>query len=207
MAKTFRESTLRVGTHHSPDGAVIVTPDRLKGWAKSSQSRSNAGRVAPMHWDHSTNVDQHKPVSLNVFNRRERSVENRFGLARASMLPKTVSQRRSHLRVAIKRQSITLNRIALSFASDPPGIEIRDKRIESVGTETATYRVHPSGGKPSSCRTVPGKTFVASFLQHVYPRAFARSAITAGWRLRVPGVWPRFAGRCVCTLAGPSRCQ
>lgn len=59
-------------------------------------------------------------------------------------------------------------------------VAISDKRVESVGEETVTYRVHPSGGKPSFSRTVPGESFVASFLQHVLPKGF-RKIRYHGW--------------------------
>ena len=71
---------LRVGEYHSPDGAVRVTPGRLKHWAKNFQRLNKARQVVPMHWDHGSDVDSLRPLSQTEFHRNQtRSAKNSVG--------------------------------------------------------------------------------------------------------------------------------
>lgn len=80
MAKAFRKSTLKVNTYHSPDGTVDVTPERLAHWASEFQRMSDAGQVIPMHWDHSNNLEDLQPISMDSFSKQKsRSAKNSVG--------------------------------------------------------------------------------------------------------------------------------
>lgn len=79
MAKAFKKSTLHVGTYHSPDGEVVVTPARLSHWAGEHQRLTDANQVVPMHWDHSGNPDELKPIAMDAFDRKDRTAENSVG--------------------------------------------------------------------------------------------------------------------------------
>lgn len=79
MAKAFRKSMLKVGTYHSPDGVVEVTPERLRHWSDEFKKLTKAGQVVPMHWDHSEKIEDLQPVSMDAFKKRERSASNSVG--------------------------------------------------------------------------------------------------------------------------------
>ena len=79
MAKAFRKSMLKIGTYHSPDGEVEITPERLQHWSQEFGKLTSAGQVVPMHWDHSDKLEDLQPISMDSFARRDRSAANSVG--------------------------------------------------------------------------------------------------------------------------------
>ena len=80
---TFRKASLRVGTYHSPDGKVEVTPDRLRHWQRSVRKIQQRGYAIPMHWDHATtdDMDLLEPIKLTTLQEnKDRSAKNTVGL-------------------------------------------------------------------------------------------------------------------------------
>lgn len=67
--QAFKKLILSVGEHHSPDGTVVVTTDRLHHWANEFSRMKNAGQVVPAHWDHSSDIEELTPISMDVFDR------------------------------------------------------------------------------------------------------------------------------------------
>ncbi len=63
MTSAFRKSMLQVGTYHSPDGVVEVTPDRLTHWEAEFQRLSTNGYDVPVAWDHGSTAATLSPVS------------------------------------------------------------------------------------------------------------------------------------------------
>ena len=74
----FAKSMLKVGTYHSPDGTVNVTPRRLKHWAKNFKKLNAAQQVVPMHWDHGDDIDSLRPLSKSEY-QQDRSAGNTVG--------------------------------------------------------------------------------------------------------------------------------
>lgn len=74
----FRKSILQVGTYHSPDGVVHVTPDRLRHWEKQHQRLRRSNRVVPVDWDHEEHPEKAVPLSREQYDRR-RSAKNTVG--------------------------------------------------------------------------------------------------------------------------------
>lgn len=81
MGKSFKKtSVLSVGKHHSPDGTIDVTPERLQRWQATFDSMTANGQVIPMHWDHSNDIEKLKPISMDQFKRRRtRSAKDTVG--------------------------------------------------------------------------------------------------------------------------------
>lgn len=80
MAGTFSKSILKVGTYHSPDGVVEVTPQRLKHWASETKRLQNVGYAIPSHFDHSNELDLLEPIAMDALARRQnRSAEVTVG--------------------------------------------------------------------------------------------------------------------------------
>jgi hypothetical protein len=80
MSKSFRKAALRVGTYHSPDGIVRVTPSRLRHWAEQFNAMTEAGQVIPMHWDHGNDLESLQPIAMDAFERKAtRSAANSVG--------------------------------------------------------------------------------------------------------------------------------
>ncbi|TWU22460.1 hypothetical protein Pla52o_35160 [Novipirellula galeiformis] len=79
MAKKFRKQMLSIGTYRSPDGEMKVTRDRLANWSKQFKRMTDAGQVIPMHWDHSSNLEELTPVAMDLYERKERSAKNAIG--------------------------------------------------------------------------------------------------------------------------------
>jgi hypothetical protein len=80
MSKSFRKAALKVGTYHSPDGIVTVTPERLQHWASQFNAMTEAKQVIPMHWDHGSDLDSLQPIAMDVFERKAtRSAANSVG--------------------------------------------------------------------------------------------------------------------------------
>ena len=63
----LKKTILRVGTHHSPDGALVVTPDRLRHWAAQFERLNQNGQIAPCSWDHADDSAGLLPVSLATY--------------------------------------------------------------------------------------------------------------------------------------------
>lgn len=76
----FSKSILKVGTYHSPDGTVVVTPARLKHWEAESRRLQAAGYALPSHFDHSNEVALLEPIAMDVLTRKQnRSAEKTVG--------------------------------------------------------------------------------------------------------------------------------
>jgi hypothetical protein len=60
----FKKSMLAVGTYESPEGTIVVTPDRLKHWQKSVKRVQDAGYRIPMRWNHAeiTDIENLQPI-------------------------------------------------------------------------------------------------------------------------------------------------
>jgi hypothetical protein len=76
----FKKAVLRVGTYHSPDGEVPVTPERLQHWRREFQRMKSARQVVPVDWDHAEQSNRAglTPLSLGDF-RKRRSARNTVG--------------------------------------------------------------------------------------------------------------------------------
>lgn len=75
----FKKSILRVGTYHSPDGKVQITPERLRHWAAMHRKLRQNRQVVPIDWDHADNPTTAVPMSAKRFNERKRSAKNTVG--------------------------------------------------------------------------------------------------------------------------------
>jgi hypothetical protein len=75
----FKKSILRVGTHHSPDGPVRVTPKRLRHWARMHRSLRKNNQTVPVDWDHADDPTKAVPMSTGEFRRKRRSAKNTVG--------------------------------------------------------------------------------------------------------------------------------
>lgn len=78
----FRKAVLNVGTYHSPDGTVDVTPARLQHWKTQVGRLQKAGYAIPMHWDHAGNdaVDLLEPIKMDTLRQNQaRSAKNTVG--------------------------------------------------------------------------------------------------------------------------------
>ncbi len=77
MAK-FHKTILRVGEYESPDGSVVVTPQRLAHWEKQHQALSANRQVVPIDWDHASDPTDAVPLSLTDY-QKKRSAKNTVG--------------------------------------------------------------------------------------------------------------------------------
>lgn len=78
--KKFKKAILQAGrTYHSPDGELVVTPERLKHWATSFRRMSDSGIGIPVSWDHADEADESKPVKLPPGGSRKRPAEGTVG--------------------------------------------------------------------------------------------------------------------------------
>lgn len=66
-------------TYRSPDGDVLVTPDRLKHWESQFKSLTAAGYKVPIDWDHSDDPGKSKPIKSSDFSEAKRSAKNTVG--------------------------------------------------------------------------------------------------------------------------------
>ncbi len=71
MSETFSKSILKVGTYHSPDGEVVVTPERLKHWETQVNRLRSVGYAIPSHFDHSSEIDLLEPIAMDVLERKQ----------------------------------------------------------------------------------------------------------------------------------------
>jgi len=83
----YRKNILKVGTYHSPDDIVHVTPQRLSQWAKTFNQMRKNKQVVPMHWDHSDDIDDCVPLSMSEYEKR-RTAKNTVGRMSAFELSK-----------------------------------------------------------------------------------------------------------------------
>lgn len=80
MSGTFSKSILKVGTYHSPDGVVEVTPERLKHWERETRKLQSVGYAIPSHFDHANELDLLEPIAMDVLERKqERSAKATVG--------------------------------------------------------------------------------------------------------------------------------
>jgi hypothetical protein len=80
MEGRFTKSMLRVGTYHSPDGEVVVTPERLRHWEKQVKKIQSVGYAIPTHFDHSNDMDLLTPIhERELTKRHSRSAMNTVG--------------------------------------------------------------------------------------------------------------------------------
>lgn len=71
MTGVFRKAILKVGTYHSPDGVVEVTPERLRHWENETRKLQHAGYAIPMHWNHASEKELLEPVSLDLLQSKQ----------------------------------------------------------------------------------------------------------------------------------------
>lgn len=71
MPGTFSKSILKVGTYHSPDGVVKVTPERLRHWARETKRLQSVGYAIPSHFDHSNELEELEPIAMDVLDRKQ----------------------------------------------------------------------------------------------------------------------------------------
>jgi len=75
----YKKSILRVGTYHSPDGTVQVTPERLQHWARMHRKLRRNRQVVPIDWDHADDPTTAIPMSASAFRQKKRSAKNTVG--------------------------------------------------------------------------------------------------------------------------------
>lgn len=75
----YKKTILRVGTYHSPDGTVEVTPARLRHWADMHARLKRNKQVVPIDWDHADDVQKAVPMSASSFLKKHRSAKNTVG--------------------------------------------------------------------------------------------------------------------------------
>lgn len=71
MSGVFSKSILKVGTYHSPDGTVVVTPERLKHWERETKRLQSVGYAIPSHFDHANDIDLLEPIAMDVLARKQ----------------------------------------------------------------------------------------------------------------------------------------
>ena len=82
--KKFKKAILEAGrTYHSPDGKLVVTPERLKHWATSFRRMSESGIGIPISWDHAEDPDKSKPFKLPAGGSRKRPAKDTVGYLNA----------------------------------------------------------------------------------------------------------------------------
>lgn len=66
MSGVFSKSILKVGTYHSPQGVVVVTPERLKHWETVTKQLQAVGYAIPSHFDHADDDELLQPLKMDV---------------------------------------------------------------------------------------------------------------------------------------------
>lgn len=84
----FIKTCLPCGTFHSPDGQVVITPQRLRTWALNFQRMGQNGYHVPMSWDHADNLEDAVPVKMGADRTVQRSAKNTAGLVKDFRLAK-----------------------------------------------------------------------------------------------------------------------
>jgi hypothetical protein len=80
MEGEFAKTMLRVGTYHSPDGVVEVTPERLRHWERQVKAIQSVGYAIPSHFDHSDDVELLTPIAETELRaKRSRSAQFTVG--------------------------------------------------------------------------------------------------------------------------------
>lgn len=80
MSDVFSKAILKVGTYHSPDGVVTVTPERLRHWEKQARRLQSVGYALPSHFDHSNDIDLLEPIpKAKLGTKVDRSAEKTVG--------------------------------------------------------------------------------------------------------------------------------
>ena len=97
----FKKTVLKVGTYHSPDGTVEVTPERLKHWAATHKRLVSNKQVVPCNWDHLDDPVKAVPMSRDTF-RRRRSARDTVGHLRDVKLASDGQSVELHLQVLKK---------------------------------------------------------------------------------------------------------
>ena len=72
----FKKTILNVDTYHSPEGEVVVTPERLKHWESTFQTFQDANITVPVAWDHPDDPDRAKPIEMSS---KKHSAQNNIG--------------------------------------------------------------------------------------------------------------------------------
>ncbi len=77
MEGQFAKTMLKVGTYHSPDGVVEVTPERLRHWERQAKAIQSVGYAIPSHFDHADDEELLTPVAEQELQRKvSRSARN-----------------------------------------------------------------------------------------------------------------------------------
>lgn len=71
MEGQFAKTMLKVGTYHSPDGTVVVTPERLKHWERQVKAIQQVGYAIPSHFDHSDDEELLTPIDEKELRARQ----------------------------------------------------------------------------------------------------------------------------------------
>jgi len=80
MEGEFAKTMLKVGTYHSPDGVVTVTPERLKHWERQVKAIQSVGYAIPSHFDHSNDEELLTPISESELRAKQsRSAKSTVG--------------------------------------------------------------------------------------------------------------------------------
>lgn len=80
MSDVFSKAILKIGTYHSPDGTVEVTPDRLRHWEQETKRLQTVGYAIPSHFDHANEIELLEPIAMDVLQRgRNRSAQATVG--------------------------------------------------------------------------------------------------------------------------------
>lgn len=79
MSTHFKKTMLNVGAYESGDGMIVVTPHRLKHWAKEVKRVQSAGYQIPVHWDHPDLVEHNSPIRMSASEGKSRTSERTCG--------------------------------------------------------------------------------------------------------------------------------
>ncbi len=66
----FKKTGLNVGDHHSPDGVITVTPERIKHWSDSFKAMTANRLKIPAGWDHAEDPKDALPVTVDEAKKR-----------------------------------------------------------------------------------------------------------------------------------------
>ena len=66
----FTKRILEVGRYESPDGEVVVTPERLQHWSDTFRSMRKKKLGIPIGWDHHDDPNLSKPIQLGPGKRK-----------------------------------------------------------------------------------------------------------------------------------------
>lgn len=84
MSDVFSKAILAVGTYHSPDGTVHVTPERLRHWEREVSKLQQVGYAIPSHFNHANEIDLLSPIpDEELKNKISRSAQATVGKLRS----------------------------------------------------------------------------------------------------------------------------